>query len=131
MVVLAFVYSSNHDSSSHKVSEVQLSQHLERLDPNSTKQSRERLFGVSEWEGAVDLFVKQHYLVKEKEEDGDASVGIVGLGPRAFVEVGRKQVVFFTHEAVDQAVDPSLLEELAEDDRAPQEAIADEEDNKA
>ena len=118
MVVLAFVYSSNYNCSSHCVSAAQLVQHLQRLDPNSTKASRERLFGVGEWNVVLEVFVKQHYLTKEREEGGEGTVDVMGLGPRAFLEVGRRQVLCFTHEAVDLAVDQSLLDELEEDDKA-------------
>jgi hypothetical protein len=45
------------------------------------------------------------------------------------LEVGRRQVVNFTHQAVAAAVDAALLEELAEDEQeatATAEAEADE-----
>jgi hypothetical protein len=124
MVCLACVYSSNHGSWSHKLAEPQLVQHLMRLDPNSTKAARARVFGHEEWEGIFETFVKQHYLVKEKDEDvGDGAplASVLSLGPRSLLEVGRRQVVNFTHQAVSAAVDAALLEELAEDE---QEAIA-------
>lgn len=119
MVCLACVYSSNHGSSSHKLAEPQLVQHLMRLDTNSTKVARLRDFGHEEYEGVVDTFVKQHYLIKEKDEDSGESVPVtvLSLGPRALLEVGRRQIVFFTHEAVGTTVDAALLEELAEDEK--------------
>ena len=116
-VCLAFTYSSNHGAFSHKVGEAQLIQHLNKLDPSSSKGARERTFGIGEWEGLLDLFVKQHYLTKEREDPADAaSVQVFGVGPRAYVEIGRRQIIYFTHEAVEAAVDQSLLDELKEDD---------------
>jgi len=64
MVCLACVYSSNHGSSSHKLTEQELVEHLMRLDPESTRAARQRVFGHDEWEGIFDMFVKQHYLIK-------------------------------------------------------------------
>lgn len=45
----------------------QLEAHLEKLDPASTKGRRERDFGHKEWEGVIDLFAKQHYIVKVRK----------------------------------------------------------------
>ena len=121
MVCLACVYSSNHGSSSHKLAEQQLVEHLMRLDPESTRAARQRAFGHDEWEGVFDMFVKQHYLIKEKDEDagdGSAVANVLSLGPRALLEVGRQQIVYFTHEAVGASVDAALLQELTEDDYA-------------
>lgn len=123
MAVVSLVYCSNHGTVSHKMPEPQLVQHLDKLDPNSSRAARERLFGCEDWETVLDLLCKQHYLHKEKESDneGSAAVSVLGLGPRAFVELGRKQILFFTHEAVGQAVDQALLDEIAQDDKSDEE----------
>ncbi len=42
----------------------QLEAHLEKLDPTSNKAIRERDFGHRDWEGVIDLFAKQHYIMK-------------------------------------------------------------------
>mmetsp|Transcript_59380 Transcript_59380/g.112075 ORF Transcript_59380/g.112075 Transcript_59380/m.112075 type:complete len:320 (-) Transcript_59380:126-1085(-) len=119
MTILALCYSSNHGTMSHKLGELQLIAHLEKLDPDSTRASRELDFGHEEWKDVIELFVKQHYLLRVKEEEpadgAEERANVVGLGPRAFLEVGRRQVLFFTHEAVGMAVDQSLLDELDDD----------------
>jgi hypothetical protein len=101
------------------VSERQLVAHLEKLDPASSKASRQHDFGHETYEAAIELFTKQHYLTREKEDDlngGEDRVNVLGLGPRAFLEVGRRQVLFFTHEAVGMSVDQALLDELKDDE---------------
>lgn len=64
MVVLSIAYSSNHSSQSHKISEPNLVKYLEKLDSTTSKSSRERAFGLGDWNAIIDLFCKQHYLLK-------------------------------------------------------------------
>ena len=117
MVILSIIYGSNHNSHSHKISENLLIQHLEKIDPSTTKKSRERNFGLGEWSLIIDLFCKQTYILKEKgnDQDGEA-VDVLSLGPRAILEVGREQVITFTHEVVGQTIDQALLAEIKEEE---------------
>jgi hypothetical protein len=123
MVIMSIAYSSNHNSQSHKVSEAHLVQHLEKLDPGTSKSSRERTFGIGDWSAIIDLFCKQHYLYKEKENhaEGEAAAVVLSLGPRGFLEVGRHQIITFTHEAVGQTIDEALLAEIREEDENAEE----------
>jgi hypothetical protein len=63
------------------------------------------------------------YLVKEKAsdencgstqtiEDGDM---LYSMGPRAVMEIGRRQIIFFCAEVLGEEPDPTMLREVAED----------------
>lgn len=145
---MSFTYGSNHNSKSHKIAETQLVSYLDKIDPLLTKATRENQFGFTDWSGIIDLFIKQHYLIKvlirkflfcsahldfyfncsfygqDKEDDVDGSAAsVIGLGPRALLEVGRRQILSFSHEAVGQAVDPSLLKEIEDDEAAAAQSV--------
>ena len=46
---------------------------------------------------------------------------VLSLGPRGFLEVGRHQIITFTHEAVGQTIDEALLAEIREEDENAEE----------
>jgi hypothetical protein len=62
------------------------------------------------------------YLIKEKAtdencgsqalEDGDM---LYSMGPRAVMEIGRRQIIFFCAEVLGEEPDPTMLKEVAED----------------
>lgn len=114
MVILAFIYSSNFGTKSHQLSLVQLETHLDQCNPNLSKSKREKKFGYESWEGIVDHFCKQHFIIKEKEEEEPGTqVWVLSLGPRAYIDVGRLQILNFTHGLVGQTVNQTLLAEIA------------------
>ena len=55
-----------------------------------------------------DNFNSQHSAL----EDGDV---IYAMGPRAAMEVGRKQVIHFCADVLDVEADPTMLREVEED----------------
>jgi hypothetical protein len=67
----------------------------------------------------LEQFVHMDYLMKEKAseenfssqtiEDGDV---LYSMGPRAAMEVGRKQVIYFCAEILDEEPDPTMLQEV-------------------
>jgi hypothetical protein len=69
-------------------------------------------------DGLLDQFVQSDYLFKEKAteenvtsqtvEEGDV---LYSMGPRSAMEVGRKQVIYFCAEILDEEPDPSMLKE--------------------
>jgi hypothetical protein len=65
-------------------------------------------------------FVQRDYLVKDKASeqqqqaiaDVDEDSLFYTMGPRAAIEVGRRQVIFFCGEILDEEPDPTMLQEL-------------------
>jgi hypothetical protein len=57
------------------------------------------------------------YLSKEKEASakGDEDVTLFAMGPRAALEVGRRQIIYFCSEILGEQPDPSMLQEVAEE----------------
>eukprot|EP00573_Skeletonema_grethae_P010912 CAMPEP_0201692782 /NCGR_PEP_ID=MMETSP0578-20130828/5575_1 /ASSEMBLY_ACC=CAM_ASM_000663 /TAXON_ID=267565 /ORGANISM="Skeletonema grethea, Strain CCMP 1804" /LENGTH=361 /DNA_ID=CAMNT_0048178207 /DNA_START=108 /DNA_END=1190 /DNA_ORIENTATION=- len=77
----------------------------------------------------LEKFVMQDYLLRDKIDEGDESAGksedgkviAYAMGPRAAMEVGRRQVVFFCSNVLDEQPDPTMLREIDEDDEASEE----------
>ena len=66
-------------------------------------------------------FCHRDYLIKEKatEQQITASTSTINedscfyaMGPRAAIEIGRRQVIFFCGEILDEEPDPTMLQEL-------------------
>jgi hypothetical protein len=72
----------------------------------------------------LEKFVLQDYLLRDKIEEGDETAGksedgkviAYAMGPRAAMEVGRRQVVFFCSNVLDEQPDPTMLAEIDEDE---------------
>jgi hypothetical protein len=61
----------------------------------------------------LDALVHKDYLLKEKNPNPEADGGFVyAMGPRAALEVGRRQIVYFCAEILDEQPDPTMLAEL-------------------
>mmetsp|Transcript_17982 Transcript_17982/g.23574 ORF Transcript_17982/g.23574 Transcript_17982/m.23574 type:complete len:208 (+) Transcript_17982:2-625(+) len=76
-------------------------------------------------------FVDMDYLMKDREDvtataasQGEESGFIYAMGPRAAMEVGRKQLLSFCAEVMDEAVDPTMLAEIEEDGNADEDGGA-------
>lgn len=71
----------------------------------------------------LDKFVKLDYLLKSTKEEAVSSSStqtdliktIYSMGPRAAMEIGRKQVIYFCAEILDEEPDPTMLAEINED----------------
>lgn len=66
-------------------------------------------------------FCHRDYLIKEKATDEqiasnsssiDEDSCFYSMGPRAAIEIGRRQVIFFCGEILDEEPDPTMLQEL-------------------
>lgn len=74
----------------------------------------------------LEQFTKLDYIVKEKITDEhfqvmpavDENAFLYALGPRTAVEIGRKQILYFCAEILDEGEpDPAMLEEIERDER--------------
>jgi len=83
--------------------------------------------GVSETpdiDALLEKFVSQDYLLRDKIDEGDETAGksedgkviAYAMGPRAAMEVGRRQVVYFCSNVLDEQPDPTMLAEIDEDE---------------
>lgn len=57
------------------------------------------------------------YLLKDREASAttDDDVTLFAMGPRAALEIGRRQVIYFCSEILGEQPDPSMLQEVADD----------------
>lgn len=68
----------------------------------------------------LDKFVKMDYILTEKSgakaasDRGEKDEMIFSMGPRAAMEIGRKQIVYFCAEILDEEADPTMLAEIEE-----------------
>lgn len=62
----------------------------------------------------MEKFVAMDYLLKIKADDtsGTDDVTLYAMGPRAALEVGRRQIILFCSEILGEAPDPTMLQEL-------------------
>ena len=85
----------------------------------------------------LERFVQLDYLLKDKiEEPGEASnfagedgkVLAYAMGPRAAMEVGRKQIIHFCSDVLDEQPDPTMLAEVDEGEEDDDEEDEEEEE---
>ena len=79
----------------------------------------------------LEQFVKMDYLMKEKISDDklqslsstdvDEHNVVYALGPRAAVEIGRRQIIYFCADVLDAEPDPSMLLDLERDEEREEE----------
>mmetsp|Transcript_17004 Transcript_17004/g.19656 ORF Transcript_17004/g.19656 Transcript_17004/m.19656 type:complete len:321 (-) Transcript_17004:240-1202(-) len=80
----------------------------------------------------LDKFVHMEYLLKKKSEKNQAGTNsnsggvddkpvLYAMGPRALLEIGRKQIIFFCAEILDEQPDPTMLQEIEEDEEEEEE----------
>lgn len=82
----------------------------------------------------LEKFVAQDYLLRDKIEEGEEMAGksedgkviAYAMGPRAAMEVGRRQVVYFCSNVLDEQPDPTMLAEIDEDDEESEEEAEEE-----
>lgn len=93
-------------------------------------------------DASLERFVRTDYLLRDKieaseggdagaESQGDESGKIIAyaMGPRAAMEIGRRQIVMFCSNILDEQPDPTMLAEIdAEEEEAEEEQEAEEEE---
>jgi hypothetical protein len=70
----------------------------------------------------LEQYVQWDYLLREKAEEGNCQNQVAieegdfiySMGPRAGIEIGRKQIIHFCAEILDEEADPSMLKEVDE-----------------
>ncbi|GMH93600.1 hypothetical protein TrST_g2908 [Triparma strigata] len=78
--------------------------------------------GVGCVPNVLEDFVASNYLITEKvKTDNDFSGVYYAWGPRAALEVGRKQIIYYTANVLDQQPDPTMLQELEEGEEEEEE----------
>jgi hypothetical protein len=63
----------------------------------------------------MEKFVAMDYLLKDKMEDNTSEtedITVYAMGPRAALEVGRRQIIYFCSQILGEEPDPTMLQEL-------------------
>lgn len=134
MVVLAFVFCKGgprpgSPSSMRWISDIDLYRLLHGLDetlpkdpPKQRSSTSSRMTttanGTPKADVLLEKFCSMDYLIKDKDKDTD-DLFLYTMGPRAALEVGRRQVIYFCSEILGEQPDPTMLQEL-EDEEATQ-----------
>mmetsp|Transcript_17074 Transcript_17074/g.28359 ORF Transcript_17074/g.28359 Transcript_17074/m.28359 type:complete len:356 (-) Transcript_17074:58-1125(-) len=65
----------------------------------------------------MEKFVNMDYLLKDKTQSAtaDEDITLYAMGPRAALEIGRRQVIYFCSEILEEQPDPSMLQEVADE----------------
>ena len=85
----------------------------------------------------LDKFVHMDYLMKKKADKTTNANGgtleenavLYAMGPRALLEIGRRQIIFFCAEVLDEQPDPTMLQELADEEGDEEEEEMEEEED--
>jgi hypothetical protein len=136
MIVLAFVYckGDSRNDGSRWIHDKDLYALLHRLDENippdppaiHSKRSKSAFVGgvgaaqTPDVDTLLFKFCHRDYLVKEKASEHQQHQGSTAdeesyyyaMGPRAAIEIGRRQVIYFCAEILDEVPDPTMLQEL-------------------
>ena len=127
MMVLAFCYCKGQarNDGSRWIYDRDLYALLHRLDENVPEEPPTLKVGTATVTGdtpnvdvLLEHFCQRNYLLKEKLAEGDVSQNIqenaifYSMGPRAGIEIGRKQVLYFCAEILDEEVTPGMIQEL-------------------
>lgn len=85
----------------------------------------------------LERFVSLDYLLKDKVDETemgresqaseDGKVIAYAMGPRAAMEIGRKQIVYFCSQILDEQPDPTMLDEIEKDEEMYEEGAEEEE----
>jgi hypothetical protein len=79
---------------------------------------------------ALERFVHMDYIVKKKFDSQGDGTGVVdeafsyAIGPRALIVVGLKQIVHFCADILEQKPDPTMLQELAQEEEDAENLVA-------
>ena len=86
-------------------------------------------------DACLEKFVQADYLLRDKIDESectgrvtseDGKVIAYAMGPRAAMEIGRRQIVWFCSNILDEQPDPTMLAEIEEDE--PEESEEEEEE---
>lgn len=106
MATLALVLQAGRDGAcvTYLVSE------LGDVDPNVGSLGRRISAEVGTgYQGLLEEWTASKYLLRAKKEVGGDSADWYSLGPRAFVEIGRKSILAFVYNVQGKTVDPTIL----------------------
>jgi hypothetical protein len=84
--------------------------------------SNEGLAQTPDVDALLEKFVQVDYLLRDKideSENGresDDKVVAYAMGPRSALEIGRRQIVWFCSNILDEQPDPTMLAEIEEDE---------------
>ena len=147
MVVLGFVYCKGQprNDGSRWINDKHLYDLLHRLDENmppepptsskrggkSTAVRHARAALTPDVDTLLHKFVHRDYLLKEKASADAAQAADVeedshfySMGPRAVIEIGRRQVIYFCSEVLEEEVPKTMLVELEQNEGEEEEAVA-------
>mmetsp|Transcript_11251 Transcript_11251/g.14823 ORF Transcript_11251/g.14823 Transcript_11251/m.14823 type:complete len:363 (-) Transcript_11251:67-1155(-) len=138
MVVLGFVFCKGEPRSdgSRWLLDKDLYELLHKVDDNihseppiqgmKQKRGNHAVAGTPDVDALLQKFVHMDYLLAIKASsseqlqtmnpNADPENLFYAMGPRAAMEIGRKQVIFFCADSLDQEPDPSMLQEIEGDD---------------
>jgi len=100
-----------------------LKQGSKKTGSSPMSSSRARAFGgkgmsTPNVDQLLERFVHMDYLLMEKVTPNTGTAGadetttIYAMGPRSLLEIGRKQVIYFCAELLDEEPDPTMLAEI-------------------
>lgn len=151
MVILAYAFckGESRPDKSRWISDIDLYRLLHNLDENipeeppsvanrrvvSATQARYRNGGeggvaqTPDIDGLFEKFVNMDYLMREKCTDATGPAATqeqdtyqYTMGPRAAMEVGRRQIIYFCSEALDEEEpDPTMIKEIEDEDAEEEE----------
>lgn len=137
MLVLAFCYCKGQarNDGSRWIIDRDLYSLLHRLDENlppepplpgsKRKTTTTVTANTPNVDALLELFVHRNYLLKEKVDPTtmnndttllDEHTVCYSMGPRAGIEIGRKQILYFCAEILDEDVTPGMIQELEGDE---------------
>ena len=90
----------------------------------------------------LEKFVQSDYLLRDKIDEAEATSGresgndegkviAYAMGPRAAMEIGRRQIVWFCSNVLDEQPDPTMLAEIEEDEPSSEEENGEEEEEES
>eukprot|EP01084_Bolivina_argentea_P194662 334031_1 len=127
MVVLSLVHAQN----DKRIQENKLFQYFKQLDERFDQVSDQLYIeGLGPPQELISEFEKKHYLTKEviNNRSQEPSVEYT-WGPRAYVEIGRRQVIKFMHESANKPIGDAFDRLSDEDDADEENEISGQEEN--
>ncbi|CAM9330417.1 unnamed protein product [Choristocarpus tenellus] len=135
MVILALIYCNKdrqipEDVLFKRLNELdkRIPDHVEKKGGKTAKKAKTDAVvdGLGDVHEQIANFVKQHYLQKKtivcpSAGEDDVNMACYTMGARAYLEVGRRQIVTMLAETLGQSVDRAALEEMSDNDEDEEE----------